>query len=664
MIKKDSLLIVEFNNVTGETERIEHSDDIHHMNWIRSGKQWGMSEGFVTESVEIRENRVLIHKSGNYLSLDVEKYLHNGKYYEKYTLTNTSDKSQMISKENFSLLYAYSCFFDKNPDMMHNRCNTHVWCAEDVCKLYSIKLDGSCPYLYQRAILGKFCGYGLKTDVSVTTLASFDRGGILLYPMNNFINPNEKAVFGFEFSFVNHRPDKDDFCAYADKYTGTEGDMFKLTVCAENPIKSAEFYVDGAYKGKMNIENHSAYAIWKSSADGEHKIDFIADGKKTFIYINVIKPLKEILTTRAKFITELQQMNNPLNRLEGAYLIYDRENKSLYCDSTFADKNAARERLSMGTLVAKALQVHFDEDMKKSLQRYRNFIEREIVDTDTGFVNNGVDDNIVRLYNFPWAALFYLELYNFTEEIHALEISAKILLKYYELGGKNLEAPCLEPLETLNALNDAGLTELHNKLKAEFIGHADCIYEKKNISNSPEVSCANGMMNLMGTFLCQAYIITGDTKYLEPMHGIIDISNTFFAFQPDYHMNGIALRYWDLYWFGKMKAYGDVYPQWLSVLTAQLYWYHDKVCGKDNSAFIRENLLGNCCVFFDDGFASAGYLYPQKVIAWSPSGESNGIHREIGVWEGKKYDDFANDQDWSLYYAYKYLVEYNGEETE
>ncbi len=652
MVKEDSLLIVEFNDITGETKRIEYGADKYHMNWIRSEKQWGISEGFAVKSVEMQENGVFIHKSNGCLSLDVKKYLCGGKYYEEYTLTNISDKSQTISKETFPLLFAYSCFFDKNPDMLHN----HVWCANDVCKLYSIKLDGSYPYLYQRTISGKFSGYGLQSDVSVTVLASHDRGAILLYPKDSILNPNEKTVFSFEFSFVNHRPDKDDFCAYADKYTGVKGDIFKFTVCAQKPIKSAEFYVDNERMGEMSIKKHSANATYKLSDEGAHKIDFIVDGKKTFVNVNIIKPLKEILLKRAKFITDFQQMNNPSSRLDGAYLIYDRENKSLYCDSVFADNNSARERLSMGTLVAKALQISYDEKEKKSLMKYRDFIEREIVDVNTGFVNNGAGDTALRLYNFPWASLFYLELYKLTGELHELEISAKILLKYYELGGKNLEAPCLEPLETLNALNDANLTHLYDKLKAEFIKHADCIYEKKNVSNSLEVSCANGMMNLMGTFLCQAYIITKDKKYLEPMPGIINISNSFFAFQPDYRLNGIALRYWDLYWFGKMKAYGDVYPQWLSVLTAQLYWYYDKVSGKDNHAYIRENLLGNCCVFFDDGFASAGYLYPQEVITKSPNGKPNGIHRQIGVWEGQKYDNFANDQDWSLYYAYKYLV--------
>jgi hypothetical protein len=171
-----------------------------------------------------------------------------------------------------------------------------------------------------------------------------------------------------------------------------------------------------------------------------------------------------------------------------------------------------------------------------------------------------------------------------------------------------------------------------------------------------EVACANGMMNLMSTFLFQAYMLTSDKKYLHHIPDLLKISESFYDLQPDFHMHGIALRYWDLYWFGKEKAYGDTYPQWLSALTAQMYHYCDKALGEDHKNLIRENLLGNCSIYFSDGFASCGYLYPKKITVYTSNPEIKRDTRPLGEWQGQRYDDFANDQDWSIYYAMKYLL--------
>ena len=63
--------------------------------------------------------------------------------------------------------------------------------------------------------------------------------------------------------------------------------------------------------------------------------------------------------------------------------------------------------------------------------------------------------------------------------------------------------------------------------------------------------------------------------------------------------------------------------------------------------------MNNFCVYFQDGFASAGYLVPYKIIQYSPNNNSTNASLKPGVAFGHKYDSFANDQDWALYYAIK-----------
>lgn len=345
--------------------------------------------------------------------------------------------------------------------------------------------------------------------------------------------------------------------------------------------------------------------------------------------------------------------------MDGAYLIFDRDNNSLYYDD-FADNNACRERLSMGVVVAQALQKKYDEDMMKSLVLHREFIEREVFDKGTATVYNGInrDDKWKRAYNYPWMSVYYFEWYLLTNEKECLENSARIMISYYEnVKGGNQESPCIRTFEICRSLQKEGLTELRERLLGHTFAHADRIVRDGSECFSEEVKCTQFMFNGKINILCQAYMMSGDKKYLKFVLDFIERSNAFFAKQPDFHLNMIAVRYWDLYWFGKSKTYGDSMPQWLSALSAETYDFLYK-CGFGEE-YMRDSktvLMNNLCVYFHDGFASAGYLVPYKIIQYSPNNDSTNASLKPGVAFGHKYDSFANDQDWALYYATKLNV--------
>ena len=309
----------------------------------------------------------------------------------------------------------------------------------------------------------------------------------------------------------------------------------------------------------------------------------------------------------------------------------------------------------MGTLVAHSLSRQYDEAVAASLRLHREFIEREILDVSTGFVRNGVGRENVRLYNFPWVSTYYLEWYRFSGEVECLRIAARVLCKYYELGGAKQESPCIAAFEILSHLEREGCTEEYAALRCAFVAHGDAIVERRTASHSSEVACANGMMNLMCTFLFQVYLLEKDEKYLSCIDELLKISESFFDRQPDYRMHGVALRFWDMYWFGRREAYGDTYPQWLSSLTAEMYHFCDLATGSDHGRLIRENLLGNLAVYFEDGAASCAYLYPRRVTTFTSRPEEENPLRPLGVVEGERFSVFANDQDWALYHALKYL---------
>ena len=64
--------------------------------------------------------------------------------------------------------------------------------------------------------------------------------------------------------------------------------------------------------------------------------------------------------------------------------------------------------------------------------------------------------------------------------------------------------------------------------------------------------------------------------------------------------------------------------------------------------------LNNLCLFKVDGSANNNYIYPYK-IKLTESEPKLFFHPIPGVYYGKKYDEWANDQDWALYLTYLYL---------
>ena len=85
----------------------------------------------------------------------------------------------------------------------------------------------------------------------------------------------------------------------------------------------------------------------------------------------------------------------------------------------------------------------------------------------------------------------------------------------------------------------------------------------------------------------------------------------------------------------------------------------DNATGTDHSQEIRQILLGNLCLYRDDGFASNNYLAPYIVHPHVPEGKTPGSsHTEVrGYFYGKENDAWANDQDWALYYTVRILDE-------
>jgi hypothetical protein len=114
----------------------------------------------------------------------------------------------------------------------------------------------------------------------------------------------------------------------------------------------------------------------------------------------------------------------------------------------------------------------------------------------------------------------------------------------------------------------------------------------------------------------------------------LECLDRFSGDQPSYHLNEIALRFWDDYWFGKEKKFGDTLPHHLSCLSARAFIAYYRLSGDRTYLSRAEECIRNClCLITDDGRGSAAYVYPHTVNGTS----------------GEFFDGWANDQDLPLY---------------
>ena len=422
---------------------------------------------------------------------------------------------------------------------------------------------------------GELVDYSIEYDASRIENVSHWRGVFLLHPADSVIPSGKEIVFRFQWYFSEKRPDQElipgqQLFVKANHYTVEVNTPLNVYFESAEQWGSAEIEVDGKL---IPYEKNGLTATFSHSfsATGEREIRIRAGNYKTLIRINVIESANLILNKRVKFLVEKQQYNRSGSSLDGAFLIYDKETEKQFYDSSFFDSNAARERIGMGCVIALALQKKSDSLLKAALIKYRAFLEREIVCTDGTVYNDAGHGEMNRAYNYPWIADFYLEYGKALHEPSCFIFAAKVMLAYYKMiEPTGQESPCIEDFRIFKALEENGEVILADELRSAALHHANGILAKGDAMYSEEVSYTQVQFSMKIISLCQAWQFTEEQKYLDAIPLFLKKAFAFSAEQPDFHCFGQGVRYWDLYWFGKSKSYGDTMPQWLSGCHARM----------------------------------------------------------------------------------------------
>jgi len=633
-------------------------------NWILEDADWGLIAGFSTKTVSEVSGKVLVKmEKKRPIIAEIEKRMEKQCYVEKYTIRNDDVAEYFLTKECFGIPFPYNCLYTPGQDILNKCCISHVWCGGDCSWIYSVRCHGDSPYLVMKVTAGSIEDYSISYDISRTTNGSFYRGVIVMHPKACIIAQGETKCWEFQYQFTKEKPEemtlteKNEIRLSASKYSVQKNEQFIVRFESNTPWKTLKLSCDGK-ELPYTLNENCAVSVCSFESVGERKIIAEADGRKTWIRVQVILPVSEILQRRAEFIVEKQQYRHDGSRLDGAYLIYDSETDSMYFDEEYPDHNAARERLAMGIIVCKALQAKYDKTKMDSLRLHRAFIEREMFDQDTGLVYNQIarDNTKKRIFNFPWFSTYYLEWYELTGEKQCIINSANILLHFFELTDCTKDAQCMEVVRICEALKKEGMDELRRSLKEKFLRYADQIqYGKANMENIThimETSYVSEHPNDRICYLSQAYLLEAKDEYRHKAEDQFVKTKAFFARQPDFHLNCINVRYWDRYWFGKHRSYGDLFPHyWSSLAGWGMMWFYRAFGNREARILAEHNLTGNLCIYNEDGFASNNYLYPYKVEQYSSKTDNPKPYLNPGIFYGKNYDAWANDQDWALYYA-------------
>ena len=216
----------------------------------------------------------------------------------------------------------------------------------------------------------------------------------------------------------------------------------------------------------------------------------------------------------------------------------------------------------MGVLMARYLQTAWDPDLARSLERYERYVYRELYDEVTGTVYNDITRNLDwhRKYNYPWVAVFQLELHALKGDEKYLRDALRTMLRYYREGGAQFYAIGIPACELFQKLESAGLHRQAAEFRERFLEHAEYILRRGSLFPGHEVNFEQSIVAPGASCLIQAYRLTGENRFLREAEKQLELLYLFNGRQPDYHQFENAIRHWDGYWFGKRRLFGDTYP--------------------------------------------------------------------------------------------------------
>lgn len=531
---------------------------------------------------------------------------------ETYTFTNTSKNPVQLS-----CIGIYTPFNDNYPDAricMTGRVNTHVWPGGKSAYVNAIRMNGEGNQLTLLVTEGAVTDYDIWERGQQKGKSNF-RGVFALCPPDIMLKPGKNYRLSWRI-FLHSKGElkqqilkRGGIYAESDKYVYKVGEVAKVNFYTEKRIKTVQKKVTNT--GELNFNYQGATASVYGVSDE-----------------------RELIKKRVDFILNHQQMNNVNDKRYGAFMVYDNEGDSILTNCfERSDLDEGRERVGMGVLLAEYCMRNPNSKVVSALERYACFIRHQLQDENyktTSSVTRKVKN---RGYNYAWIADFYFRMYLLTGERQYARDGYNTMRALYRMFGYGFYCIDYPVTVGLKALKQSGMVEEYKLLLSDFCQTGDIFL--KNGLNFPhhEVNYEQSIIAPAIQLLCELYLATGSKQYLNGAKMAMPALEAFNGSQPNYRMNGVAIRHWDGFWFGKRQMYGDVFPHYWSTISAGAFHYYALATGNLLYQRKAENIVrNNLCLFSENGKATCAFINPRMV---------DGV-------EAHYADAYANDQDWAL----------------
>lgn len=614
---------------TGRLLSLQHKDDSYHMNWVEGMKPWGTV--ICPEGIEV-----------HILRQETE----DGGLKENYLFVNKSNFPISFCKTDVGIYTTFNDNYEDTDICLAQKCHAHIFCGREASWVMVLQMSGRGPHLGLKVLKGSILSYSVERRLEEE---SNDRGDFILHPELPILQPGGCAEVIWELfwhdgkaDFMKKLLDTPDFpIIKAEQFTYYIGETICFSIESGEEQEIRVTCEGKELKGDKQKSGNGYSYCYTAKEVGEICFKMEVGSRKSQIVFFVTLPLLELVERRCSFIAEKQQYHMENSCLDGAYLIYDNEEEKHHY-SHLDDHNGGRERICMGILQTRFLQLQDSTKLRESLNQYVAYVYRELYDEKTGIVYNDVTRNNDwnRLYNYPWMSVFQMELYRLTKEKKYLTDSCRTLHRYYLEGGTTFYGIAIPAVELLGLLWAEEMDEEAEQFKNEFVAHAEQIL-KNGLHYPPfEVRYEQSIVAPAVSCLLQAYVITKKDEFLKEGERQLAVLELFNGCQPDYHLYETAIRHWDGRWFGKHRRYGDTFPHYWSALTGIAYKQYYCITGAQNYLKKAHASFRGCLNLFTiEGRGSCAMLYPTTI-----NGEP-----------GNYYDPWANDQDWALYFALRYI---------
>ena len=570
-----------------------------------------------------------------------EYKLNRGKVIVKTKLTNNNNYPVYYKDGDISIDMPFNDAYESSDLCMRERCHTHIWAGQNVCYVRTERMGVSDNNV------GIFFTKGKVSSYSQWNVRTHNRGYFTLNIAPFVLNSGESYDIEYYFFAFKNKAEFFDLIKKEDNYIQIETkdgftvDLAKsisFSALSKKAVKDAVVSVNGSEISFKKIAK-GVEVNYQPKNCGIHNFEININGITTKAVFNVISSVDELIRKRIEFIVDHQQCLDPKSPLYGAYLIYDNEEKRQFTNTAWPDYNGVRERLGMAISIVKWLQNNKNDKVRKSLDLYIEFLLRESVDEENGWVygNIGKEEKHLRLYNPPWVMLLFAEYYQLTKDLRWAKLVATVLKYYYSKGGSKFYPNGIRFFTLFECLKDAGLKEELKEILPWFDKHIETIVS--NGTNYPphEVNFEQTIVTPAVTLLLDKYQISKDEFFLREAEKHLEILKKFDGCQPDCRQNKIPIRFWDDFWFGKYPTFGDTLHYW-STLSGYCFYLYGQLINSEFYQNYGKQCLKNCCYLLgEDGTGSCAYVYPKTV---------NGN-------KGEFLDVFANDQDFTMYFLMK-----------